>query len=146
MRAAGLAGGGVLSGMENGNAMTTNLESSERPRRSQVLVGLALILVGLGFLAHRLDVWHVHLSLRFWPLILIVMGAARFLDGPVVTRGGHRRRNGMFLIFIGLWGLISEFELFGLNYGTSWPLLIVAVGLNTVWRSFEDSRPRRSEN
>lgn len=130
--------------MEKGNSMTTGSDSG-RPRVGQVLIGLAIILVGLGFLMHRLDVWHVHLSAKFWPLILLGIGAARFLDGPVETARGGPRRNGLFLIYIGLWGLVSEFELFGLGYETSWPLLIIAVGLNTVWRSIEDARPRRPQ-
>ena len=115
--------------------MTSDIDTSSRPRGGQVLVGLAIILVGLGFLAHRLDVWHVHLSLRMWPLVLLIMGGAKVID--------RNARSGLFLIYIGLWGLVSEFRLFGLGYESSWPLLIIGVGLNTVWRAVEDGRTRR---
>jgi hypothetical protein len=128
--------------METAKQMTTEPAPVRRPRFGQVLVGLALMLVGLGFLMHRLDVWHVHLSARFWPLILLVIGAAKFLDGPVENRDGRSRRGGMWLIYIGVWGLISEFELFGLSYDTSWPLLVIALGLNIVWRAVEETRAR----
>jgi hypothetical protein len=129
--------------METEKGVTTVPDFEQRPRGGQVLLGLALIVLGLGFLLHRLDLWHIHLSARYWPFILIFIGAARLLYGPFRTRRGRTRRGGVWMINIGLWGLISEFQLFGLDYGTSWPLLIVAVGLNIVWRSLEEPRSRK---
>ena len=128
--------------METEKDVATVPDSFHRPRGGQVLLGLALMVLGLGFLLHRLDLWHIHLSTRYWPFILLFIGVARLLDGPFRTRRGRTLRGGVWMINIGLWGLISEFQLFGLNYGTSWPLLIVAVGLNIVWRSLEEPRSR----
>ena len=46
-------------------------------------------------------------------------------------------RSGVWLILVGLWGLVNEWRLFGLTYGTSWPLLVMASGAMMVWRSFD---------
>lgn len=125
--------------------MNTTNEPDAGLRLSRVLLGLALMLLGAGFLAHRLDLWHVELSSHFWPFLPLLIGLVRVIDPPV-RRGGHRsRRGGMWLIYVGIWGLISEFRLFGLDYHDSWPLLIIAAGLNIVWRSFEPRCARSTQ-
>ncbi len=52
-------------------------------------------------------------------------------------------RGGIWMIFIGIWGLLTEFQVFGLDYHTSWPLLIIGAGLKMVWRSLEGPGVRR---
>ena len=43
---------------------------------------------------------------------------------------------------VGLWGVVSESQLFGLTFATSWPLFVMGVGVMIVWRSLETgSRP-----
>jgi LiaF transmembrane domain len=131
--------------MTSMNDITTQPRSQHTDRSPQVVVGLLIMLLGFGFLFDRMDVWHVHLSAHFWPLFPLFFGVARVLDGPRVTRRGRPVRNGVWLICIGIWGLISEFQIFGLDYETSWPLLIVAAGLNMVWRSLERPPVNRIE-
>lgn len=101
--------------------------------------GIVLILVGLVLMMDRLD-WPVGLllSARYWPFILIALGILRLMDPPVARGTGHRsRRPGAWLIFIGCWGLVNEFRVFGLGYATSWPILVVGAGLSVVWRALE---------
>jgi len=84
----------------------------------------------------------LRLSEHFWPLILIVMGMARLADSG---RNPDCRRSplgGLWFIYIGLWGLISEYRLFGLDYRTSWPLLVIGAGAGIVWRALESPRPQ----
>jgi hypothetical protein len=65
---------------------------------------------------------------------------------PGEHRGRPRtRRSGFWLLAVGAWGLISESEWFGFDYSTSWPLLIVALGINIVWKSLEAPPGRRLE-
>jgi len=114
-------------------------------RGGQVFIGLAIMLLGFGFLFDRMDVWHVHLSRRFWPFFPLFFGLARLFDAPSARRRGRTVRGGMWMIYIGIWGFLTEFHVFGLDYDTSWPLLIIGAGLNLVWRSFEGPRARRIE-
>ena len=115
---------------------------SRDARTNKALTGVALILVGIAILSARLDLWEIRIAREMWPWIPIVVGLVRFLNPPL-REGRRSRRSGVWLIYIGLWGLVSEYALFGLGYRMSWPLLIVGAGLNMVWRALEEA-PRRA--
>ena len=100
-----------------------------QPTTGQLMTGLVLILVGIAFMVDRITILDVDGG--WWPFILLAIGAVKFF-APAGSR-----RSGAWLLFIGCWGLVNEFHLFGLDYRTSWPLLIVGVGIMTVWRAFE---------
>jgi hypothetical protein len=110
-----------------------------------IVAGVVIAVTGMLMLVDRLLDREYSLAGSWWPLILIVMGAAR-LATPKPVRAGKPAcgysRSGMWLILVGLWGLASEAHLFGLTYNTSWPLLIIASGAMIVWRAF-DPRPAR---
>lgn len=125
--------------------MRTTDQKLEGPDRKRVLLGLVFILLGLSMMSYRLDVWEIHLSRHFWPVILVVLGLVKLIDPPLDKHQRRSRRSGMWLIYVGAWGLISEFELFGFDYHTSWPLLIIGAGLNIVWRAFESSHRRERQ-
>jgi hypothetical protein len=130
--------------MRSDEIMSTDQEP-DGPDRKRVLLGLAFILLGLSFMAYGLDVWELRLSRQFWPFIPLVLGVVKLIDPPLDKRDRRSRRGGMWLINVGLWGLISEYELFGFGYSTSWPLLIIAAGLNIVWRACESPYPRKTQ-
>lgn len=118
-------------------AETALTDDRESPAGS-VVIGLVIMGLGVYLLLSRLDMIDFHLSARvIWPFIVIALGLARMVT-PGYRRGHERsRRSGAWLVWVGLWGLVSEFHVFGLDYGTSWPLLVVGVGLGIVWRAFE---------
>lgn len=121
---------------------------SSTPRRAdtgQIVVGLIILTLGGMLLLDRLSPG-TYVLRSWWPFVLIVMGAARVVEGPD-RRGRHggKRRSGVWLITVGLWGLVNEWRLFGLTYGTSWPLLVMASGALMVWRSLDGGHPTRQE-
>jgi len=136
-----------MSDMGSDDAMSRTDQKPDGPDRKRVLLGLAFILLGLCFMTYRLDLWEINLSRHVWPFVLLAIGLIKLIDPPLNKRQRRSHRGGMWLIYIGLWGLVSEYELFGLGYGNSWPLLIIGAGLNIVWGSFESPDPRtRQEN
>ena len=108
----------------------------KRSTRGRLTWGLILLIGGafalainLGFRIPR-DFWD------YWPFLLIILGAIQ-LAWPGSPR---ERLGGYWILVVGIYGWISQFEVFGLNYGTSWPLLIVAVGVRMVLGSLFRSR------
>jgi hypothetical protein len=121
--------------------METQAARQPQPGTGKVVAGVIVMIVGLSLLVDRLD-WDVRLSGHFWPLILIVIGIARLADRSAACGARRSVRSGLWLVYVGLWGLINEFHLFGLNYGTSWPLLVIGAGVGMVWRALDEPRPR----
>ena len=102
--------------------------SNHRRSRSRFTFGIILLLIGAWALADQLgfdvprDWWNN------WPWLLIVMGALQFAwPGNL-----WERLAGFWLIAVGAWGLVNIYGLFGLHWGTSWPILVIALGLRVV--------------
>ena len=103
---------------------------SRRRSRSRdhgaMVPGLIMIAVGLVFLLERFDVLPLRQVWRYWPMILIVIG----LTHLVRPEGGRRS---IFLLLLGIWLQVSTLELYGLDFGDSWPLLIIFIGASFVF-------------
>jgi hypothetical protein len=114
-----------------------------RPRTfvpAAVVAGSALILLGIALLLDATGTTAIRPGRFIAPLILIGIGASIVLDRGRCkgARDGERQRGrpagGLWLIGIGCWMLVSQTHLFGLSYGTSWPLLVVFMGMLMVMR------------
>jgi thiol:disulfide interchange protein len=109
-----------------------------RINRSQITFGLIIMGLGVMLLAERLHWWGVHRNVPFWPLVLILLGIARIGDRRVDRRGRPRmNRSGIWFVFMGAWGLLNEYRLFGLNYDETWPLLVIGVGAFILLQSID---------
>ncbi len=99
-----------------------------RPRRGHrgMATGFGLIVLGVLFLLHTLDVVDFRYSWEWWPLLLVLFGVIRMFERS-------DRSSGLWLVLIGLWLLVNEREISGFTYHDSWPLLVVVVGLSMVW-------------
>lgn len=102
-----------------------------------VIVGGGLILLGVLLLLPALGYPGVDISWRWWPGILIAVGLAQFVEAPSIKKRGEA----VWTIFIGSWLLISFLHLWGLDFGTSWPMLLVGVGIGMVWKTAMRNRP-----
>jgi hypothetical protein len=110
----------------------------------KLMTGLVLLTIGiLGFL-DAIDVLDTNNLWRYWPVILIVIGAANELEALRA-----RKSDGSFiLIAVGVWLLAGTQRLFGLSFGHAMPLGIVVVGLAVLLHAIVD-RPQtitRKEN
>jgi hypothetical protein len=83
--------------------------------------------LGLMLLLKNIDSWwDFEFSVHIWPFVLIMLGFARLADPGVDEKGVRKSpRTGWWMVFIGFWGLVSEYRWFGLHYGNSWPLLVI---------------------
>ena len=121
-----------------------NTSINERPRfpAGKLAVGLVLVGVGITAFLDKLDVWEIGMLWRYWPLILIALGLVNAYEAM-------RRRQGdgsYFMIGVGVWMLAGSFNLFGLSYGSAFPLGIIVVGIGAVLHAIIDVPQAAKEN
>lgn len=96
--------------------------------RKQAVWGLLLIAVGTIVLLDRMVYIDAGAYWHYWPLLLVAVGINQMIGAPTPRELG----SGLWTIFIGLW-LFACFEhVFGLSFGNSWPLFILAWGVKLV--------------
>lgn len=101
----------------------------------QLVIGLAIIAAGILFLLGNLGYDYVHVVLRYWPVVLILIGASKLLRARHVAGAIGA---GLWMV-AGTWLLLTHLQLVSLGFwdalDTYWPLLLVAAGLSIVMRS-----------
>lgn len=109
--------------------MTTTLEEREHDIRSgRLIVGGVLLALGAALLAAELGIVLPVRIWRWWPIVPLALGVSRlaFSTDPA------RRRGGFWLVVLGIWGGVCMLGLFGLGWGSSWPIWLIAIGLRIV--------------
>jgi hypothetical protein len=112
------------------------MEPEKRTRETtRTIWGLFLIALGALLLIERFGPWAIPNIRQFWPAVLFALAVIRLTEG----------RPGGALIFAGLgtWFFAAEFHWYGLDWGNSWPLALVAVGLGIVVRALTGEDRRR---
>lgn len=122
------------------------MEEVQRPaiRPGAIVGGVLLLVLGGGMLLDSTGIADIRMGRLIAPLVLISMGVTSLLSGGAGTgedeRQGRRRcrrkdsLGGLWLVGIGAWMLASQTHLFGLTFGTSWPLLVILTGIMIVIR------------
>ena len=100
-----------------------------RRRRSPLIAGLILIVVGAVLLSVNLGYGVPLALLQYYPVVLLALG----LIGVVVPSRHLQRSTGIWLLASGIYCAISEFNLFDLGWGSAWPIFIVAYGIQVIF-------------
>ncbi len=119
-------------------------ENGTRPAQlGTVIAGGIVLTLGLALLLTPAEDLRLETGRLIGPFVMILIGTTILLGGrgsaehqrAQETTGLHRRASGrerstggLWLIGIGCWLLVSQTHLFGLGFGTSWPLLLIAMG------------------
>ena len=103
--------------------------------------GVGLIAMGVLFLLHYLNLvawaeWSV-----WWPALVIFLGSVRLLT----ARNPRRIGDSVTMLLMGGWFLVATNHWYGLEWGNSWPLALVAVGIGTVVRALASFVMKRDE-
>jgi predicted membrane protein len=103
----------------------------------QLLMGLLVILVGVLFTLDNLGIADAGQYLRYWPVGLIAIGAAKVWQ----SRGGAGAFAGLLFIVGGSWLVLESARIVTVTLWDMWPMLLVFFGASMVWRGLRD-RPR----
>ncbi|HTO74697.1 MAG TPA: DUF5668 domain-containing protein [Thermoanaerobaculia bacterium] len=95
------------------------------------VAGGILILLGVLFLLDNLDVVDAREILRFWPVILIVLGLTRLL----APRRPEQLTGGVVLLFLGSVFLLRALHVSWFRLRSVWPLLLVLLGATLIWQA-----------
>jgi predicted membrane protein len=91
-----------------------------------LLTGVILIAIGTAILLDHLGVIPVDRLWRFWPLILVAVGAVRFVECC-------NRVFSVMLMLIGTLLLLGNLGLLHLTWAELWPIILIAVGAMMIW-------------
>jgi hypothetical protein len=107
-----------------------DLKPHRNAGRSRLVLGLFLLALGGVMLAVNLG-YEIPLGWwRFFPVPLIALG----VWGLVLPSRHLDRSGGIWLLATGLYCLVGVFDLFGLGWGTAWPIFVIASGLSFLVR------------
>jgi hypothetical protein len=102
---------------------------SKPPRGgSQLIFGICLLLLGAVLMAANLG-FTIPINFRLhWPIPLILFGVVGLLF-PSRHLG---RVGGLWLLTSGLYNQTCISGWFGLDWGTAWPVFVIASGINVI--------------
>jgi len=106
----------------------------ERPAQGAIF-GALVCLVGVLLLLDHLNIISVDHLWRFWPVILIAVGAAHMAEPG-------RRPWGAVVLLVGTLFLLSSLNILHFNWVELWPLAIIIAGGMMIWNSLEAQRRR----
>jgi uncharacterized membrane protein HdeD (DUF308 family) len=111
--------------------------SKDQQRGSQLVWGLALMLLGSALLLDSLGFWDIRWRDLWsqWPFLLIGLGLVRFLT-PMPKAA---RAIGLWQVFVGMLGLAHTYRV--LRFQDSWPLFLVGIGAVIAFQAFDHPRP-----
>ena len=99
--------------------------------KSQMVLGVLVILMGLLFLLDNLHILDVHRAISFWPMVFIIAGAVKLYDTR--TRGGQML--GAVLLGVGVLMILDRMDVIDFNVRTMWPLFFIGFGIYTIYRA-----------
>ena len=100
----------------------------ERSRATKRLIwGAFLMAIGSAFLLDRLHLVELPSLGSMWPAVFLVIAVGRVAEGQLGSA--------LTFLLLGTWFFACEFGWYGLDYGNSWPLVLIAVGAGIVVRA-----------
>lgn len=116
------------------------LMEDKRQARKRILWGVMLVAVGLVFMLGKLDILDFASFWRFWPLVLLVSGLVDVLSANTWKHISE----GLNQIAFGAWLFVCFEHLWGLNFGNSWPLLLIAAGASIMLGGVADRLEKKN--
>ena len=100
-------------------------------------IGGTLIALGILFFLMNVGVMENFHIWKFWPVLVMVVGANRFLQP-------FHRAEGFWIVAIGAICQWSFLRIGGYGWGDTWPAFLIALGIFFMWESFEKESRKNS--
>ena len=116
--------------------------TTERPAFSlspRVIVGLLIVAFGVALFLDELDIIEAGELIRYWPLALAAVGAAKLLQDS--DRSG--RTVGAFMLAFGGLSSLKLFFPIDIDASMLWPLAVVGFGILLITRAIRGAQPGR---
>nr|WP_298716736.1 hypothetical protein [uncultured Steroidobacter sp.] len=115
-----------------------NDESAQhRPRRSRLVMGIFLLVLGGLLLAVNLGYGLPVGWWQFLPWALVAVGAW----GLILPSRHMDRVGGVWMLAVGLYLLIGLNHWWGLGWSGAWPIFVIAAGLGFILHRHDDRLP-----
>lgn len=101
---------------------------SDRRKNGQLIAGVIILALGVALALESFSGLDVHGLFHLWPLIVIGIGVARLVGAETAKQ----RSGGLLLVALGCWFLINTLRIYGLDWGESWPLLLILLGISKL--------------
>jgi len=123
---------------ENADTMSTTTDSPGRSRVTPRLVlGVAILLVGVAFTLDNVGVLDADEVIDYWPLLLVAVGAAKLVDAP---RTGAWLTGGLWIL-VGVWWTLHNLAIVDFHPIDFWPVFLIIAGMFLVKRALRPARP-----
>lgn len=96
-----------------------------------LILGVAILLVGLVFVADSLGMLDAATGWAIWPVAVILAGIAVRLQPGIASH-----EFGIVLLVAGLWLLFNEIGIWTYSFWRTWPLLLILLGAWIRYRSW----------
>jgi hypothetical protein len=112
----------------------------------QLVIGVAIIAAGVLFLLGNLGYDYVRTASRYWPAVLVLIGASKVMRAP---HGGAAVGGGIWML-VGGWLLLTNLDLVPIGFWAAlklyWPVILVCVGISIVLRALRRGRGVQAES
>jgi len=109
---------------------------------SQLILGIAIAIVGVLFTLDNLHVLHARDYLRYWPAGLIAIGLVHVSQ----ARSAAGTVGGAMWMLVGALLLGNRLGYIHANLWSLWPMLLVLVGARIVWQAMATTRATAAGN
>ncbi|HKQ57404.1 MAG TPA: DUF5668 domain-containing protein [Candidatus Eisenbacteria bacterium] len=118
------------------------MAETRRRVSAQLILGIVVVWLGLLFTLDNLGILESGPILRYWPVVLIVIGLTKLIgvnNRPQMIAGG-------LFTFIGLWLLLGNLNVIHVGIWDLWPLFFVIAGASLVVGSLRRQRETGSSS
>ena len=110
------------------------MNHSWRRSNGSMVIGILLLVVGIVLMMQNFNLFYVGSLWSYWPLGLTIIGIVKLVNAENKKQFGE----GVWWIFIGAWLYVSIRHVYGLDFGDTWPALVIAAGVSIIWKSYTD--------